>query len=362
MALTAAEEALVRELIAENPELLSLAANEATIISKLGATKKNLSELAAALSLNDTDLAFVRQGTSDKSVAVSVLKAYAQSGIDLSLYLPKAGGSMTGLLKFAAGSNIASSGTVNLTTATGNTVHITGTTGISAWTMTAGQIMNVIFDGVLTLTHNATSNSLPGAANITTAAGDRATLYYDGTKTYVFAYLRADGTSVVSSGGNQRMLLTASQSTATGQVAYDFTGIPNWAKRVTVMFNGVSGSGTSVIQVQLGANAVETTGYVGYAFRFNGANLGGATGNTSGAPCQTATAGADKINGAMEFILMGSNVWAFKSLFDTNDGIAAQGGVGKKTLSGTLDRIRITTVNGMDTFDAGSVSLLIEGY
>ena len=198
MALTAAEEALVRELIAQNPELLSLAGNEATIISKLGATKKNLSQLAAALSLNDTDLAFVRQGSSDKSVALSVLKAYAQSGIDLSLYLPKSGGTMTGLLKFAAGSNIASSATVNLSTATGNTVHITGTAGINAWTMTDGQFMQVIFDGVLTLTHHATNNNLQGSANITTAAGDRAFLYYDGTTIYVFQYIRADGTPIVN--------------------------------------------------------------------------------------------------------------------------------------------------------------------
>lgn len=81
MALSAAEEALIRELIAENPQLLSLADNEATIISKLGATKKNLSELASAMSLNDTDLAFVRQGSSDKSVALSVLKAFAVAGV-----------------------------------------------------------------------------------------------------------------------------------------------------------------------------------------------------------------------------------------------------------------------------------------
>lgn len=81
MALTAAEEALVRELIAQNPELLSLAGNEATIISKLGASKKNLSQLAAALSLNDTDLLFTRQGTSDKSVTPLLLKGYAQDGM-----------------------------------------------------------------------------------------------------------------------------------------------------------------------------------------------------------------------------------------------------------------------------------------
>lgn len=95
MALTAAEEALVRELIAQNPELLSLAGNEATIISKLGATKKNLSQLAAALSLNDTDLAFVRQGTSDKSVVLSVLKAFVISGI------PAASATVQGIVELA---------------------------------------------------------------------------------------------------------------------------------------------------------------------------------------------------------------------------------------------------------------------
>lgn len=95
MALSAAEEALVRELIAENPQLLSLADNEATIISKLGATKKNLSELAAALSLNDTDLAFVRQGASDKSVALSVLKAFAVTGI------PAASETVSGIAELA---------------------------------------------------------------------------------------------------------------------------------------------------------------------------------------------------------------------------------------------------------------------
>ena len=95
MALTAAEEALVRELIAQNPELLSLAGNEATIISKLGATKKNLSQLAAALSLNDTDLLFTRQGTSDKSVALSVLKAFVVAGV------PAASETVSGIAEIA---------------------------------------------------------------------------------------------------------------------------------------------------------------------------------------------------------------------------------------------------------------------
>jgi len=35
-------------------------------------------------------------------------------------------------------------------------------------------------------------------------------------------------------------------------------------------------------------------------------------------------------------------------------------GAGTKTISGVLDRIRLTTVNGTDTFDAGSVNILYE--
>ena len=254
MALSAAEEALVRELIAENPQLLSLADNEATIISKLGATKKNLSELAAALSLNDTDLAFVRQGSSDKSVALSVLKAFAQSGIDLSLYLPKSGGTMTGLLKFAAGTNIASAATVNLSTATGNTVHITGTTGISAWTMTSGQVMDVIFDGVLTLTHHDTNNNLPSAANITTAAGDRARLFYDGTTVYCLNYTRADGTALVagvaSQGGNAGKYLTTNGSVTSWELP--LVGVLAGGVGSTVMAARITTTATTSIRADFG--------------------------------------------------------------------------------------------------------------
>lgn len=110
--------------------------------------------------------------------------------------LAKAGGVMTGLLTLAKGANIVSASTVNLSTATGNTVTITGTTGISAWTMTSGQVMDVIFAAALTLTHHATTNNLPGTGNITTAAGDRARYYYDGTTVYCLSYTKASGAAI----------------------------------------------------------------------------------------------------------------------------------------------------------------------
>ena len=107
------------------------------------------------------------------------------------------------------GANIASASTINLNTATGNRVHITGTTTITAVTLTRGP-RTVIFDDVLTLTHHATTNNLPGAVNITTAAGDRAIYESDGTTVFCVNYIKASGQTVV--GGSS---ITSTGSTIT---------------------------------------------------------------------------------------------------------------------------------------------------
>jgi hypothetical protein len=119
----------------------------------------------------------------------------------LASYLPLAGGTMTGALNEAAGSNVASAGTVNLTTATGNLVHITGTTTITAITLAAGAERTVVFDGALTLTHGA-SLLLPTAASIVTVANDCAIFRGEAAGVVrCIAYSRYDGTQVSPAGG-----------------------------------------------------------------------------------------------------------------------------------------------------------------
>lgn len=103
---------------------------------------------------------------------------------------------LLGAIGFKKGADIASAATLDLSTATGNLVHITGTTTITAVTLNTGQYRQVIFDGILTLTHHATNNNLPGAANIITAAGDRAVYWSDGTTVYVTEYQRASGAAL----------------------------------------------------------------------------------------------------------------------------------------------------------------------
>ncbi len=78
-----------------------------------------------------------------------------------------------GAFNTAQGADIASASTINLDTATGNTVDVTGTTTITAITLSAGRHRYVRFTGALTLTNGA-SLVLPTAANIVTVSGDYA--------------------------------------------------------------------------------------------------------------------------------------------------------------------------------------------
>jgi hypothetical protein len=96
---------------------------------------------------------------------------------------------LLGAMDWVKGADVASAATTNLTTATGNAVHVTGTTTITAITLGSGLWRLVIFDGALTLTHHTTNNNLPGAANITTVAGDRALYWSDGTTVYCVLYV-----------------------------------------------------------------------------------------------------------------------------------------------------------------------------
>lgn len=97
------------------------------------------------------------------------------------------------------GADIASATTTNLANATGWSLDITGTTTITGFgTVDAGQLFILRFTGALTLTHNASSLILPGAANITTAAGDIAWMKSEGSGNWrCVSYQRSAGIPVV---------------------------------------------------------------------------------------------------------------------------------------------------------------------
>lgn len=169
----------------------SLNVSLAAIISQYSGTSTPTTTVAYMLWADTTTGLLKQRDSSNATWIVIGTMGAAYLGL-----LSLAGGQMTGALNEALGSPIASAATVNLTAATGNGVHVTGTTAITAVTLGAGMHRTVVFDGILTLTHHATNNNLPGAANITTAVGDRALYWSDGTTVYCLAYLRADGSIV----------------------------------------------------------------------------------------------------------------------------------------------------------------------
>ena len=144
---------------------------------------------------------------------------------------------------------------------------------------------------------------------------------------------------------------------STSGTSIDFTGIPSWVERITVMFAGVSTNGSSAVIIQLGdSGGVETTGYLGSAVNAgNAASL-----QTTGLAVNNALAAASVFHGFYTINYIGSNVWAGSGQTGFSNSAALGQGAGSKTLSDTLDRIRITTVNGTDTFDAGSINILYE--
>ena len=153
-------------------------------------------------------------------------------------------------------------------------------------------------------------------------------------------------------------LVSFSPVTVSG-TSVDFTNIPSWARRITVMLNGVSTSGTSLIQLQLGTSGgVQTTGYTGVGWMANTLNAASSNGLLIHGT-MTAAYLVDGV-GVLTCVNSSTGTWAFSIV--SSGGLSGTGSIGSgaKTLSGTLDRIRFTTVNGTDTFDAGTVNVFYE--
>ena len=162
-----------------------------------------------------------------------------------------------------------------------------------------------------------------------------------------------------NSGAVYDSLQRATAVTASG-TSVDFTGIPSWVKRITVMFSGVSTGGTALVAVQLGdSGGIENTGYTGNVSTVQNSAATISTALSSAFVLAAANAASSIYDGIATITNISGNNWAFQSVTGAaNNQIGTCGG--SKTLSGTLDRLRITTGNGTDTFDAGTINIIYE--
>lgn len=172
--------------------------------------------------------------------------------------------------------------------------------------------------------------------------------------------LQLSGTSGVLD--NSGAFIAGTAVASTSGTSIDFTSIPSWVKRVTVMFSGVSTNGSSFPLIQIGSGSPATTGYVA-----TGTHLTSGAGSTA----FTTGFGIDQVGdagvifqGLMTICLLNSstNLWVASGVVGAVAPSYTQTApfAGTKALSGVLDRVRITTVNGTDTFDSGSINILYE--
>lgn len=159
----------------------------------------------------------------------------------------------------------------------------------------------------------------------------------------------------------QASVLAAVQATTSGTTK-DFTSIPAWVKKITVIvagFSHASGSNAGPI-VQIGSGSFDTTGYTSAASVVLNASTTSAAGLTTGLQLSTGVTAASVIDSLVYTLVhVGGNLWVGAGSGASNATVATYQSGGKRQLAGVLDRLRFTT-DIAATMDAGSVTVIYE--
>jgi len=246
-------------------------------------------------------------------------------------------------------------GTFNSTTGTIGTINSTTGTITNLSTTLAGDF--TISQGTGTLGTTAVTAGSYGSVSaipfITVDAKGRITSATTGT----FSTTPADGS--ITPAKLSQPFTSATVTASTSGTAIDFTSIPSWAKRVSVLFNKVGITGTSNMLVQLGTSGgIQATNYEAQASVVNASVA--TLNSTTGFPIRNVEAAA-RISGIMTIATLGSNLWVMSGTLTVIGGVASVEMVaGVIQLSGVLDKVRINAL-AAETFDEGSLNIMYEG-
>ena len=259
----------------------------------------------------------------------------------------------TGALSVSAGTGIsvnATTGNITVTNAgvtsaaAGTGISVSGSTGGVTFTNTGVTSLTAGTGISLSGSTGGVTVSITGGGFPIPSAIGQIPFSTDGS-TYTATQKITQGTAVASTSGT----------------SIDFTSIPSWVKRVTVMFAGVSTSATSPVQIQLGTSGGPTTsGYLGTVYGLGASGV--LTAYSAGflVDASSTAAAASIRHGQFIFDLVTGNTWVGSGTVGLSNANYFATGAGAIALSGALDRVRITTVGGTDTFDAGSINILYE--
>lgn len=275
-------------------------------------------------------------------------------------------GTVTTVTGTPANLAIASTDSFGLVTASGNqriailAINNAGTIELAAASLFGSQSLDET--GVITTVTAATTGTQIKSATARTNVAYRVIGFVDATFTTGTGW--GSLTVVQGQGGVNLIRQTAinlgTSVASTSGTSIDFTGIPSWVNRITVMFRGVSLSGSSYYLVQVGSGTFQTSGYESASGVNAGGNVNDVITSASGFIIRNSAGASALTRGAMVLSRITGNTWVSShSLADRASVTASQGG-GDVALSGALDRVRITTVNGTDTFDAGTINIAWE--
>lgn len=251
---------------------------------------------------------------------------------------------------FYEGSAVAAAATTDIWATDGDTLHITGTTGITSLgtAPNVGARKTLIFDGIVTLTNSA-NLALPGGVNYTTAAGDVLEVYADTTTQLDVRVHKKDGLATITISETTR----ETAITTTSGTAHEYTSIASGVDEIILMLSGVSLSGIDSLLIQIGdAGGYETSGYVGVV-QESSTNTAFSIGFLLDKLGASAT-----WSGAITLHRLDGNEWVARSMIAQSVASSVEKAAGVKTLTAELDRIRIT-VTGSNTFSTGTISALI---
>lgn len=273
------------------------------------------------LRVNSTGVLILGSGEATSTVSGNILRASSGSGTDV----------VGGNLEITSGNGTGTGGS-------GNIIFKTADVGASS---------------------GSTANSMTQRLLITKKGGFS---FGSGSTSYgtTGQVLKSNGDAPPSFGS---AITQATSQTASGS-SVNFTDIPSWVKKITVMLVGVSTAAAGVARIQLGiSSGLVTTGYAGGQLTFTGgATPVIAAGSLGTAPqgigSFSTTDGASIIHGSFVITNVTGNTWsASGSVYRSGDSMGHLTN-GNIALSGTLDRLSIVATTS--TFDAGTINILYE--
>jgi len=244
----------------------------------------------------------------------------------------------------------------DITSITGLTTPLTTAQGGTGTASTTFANLTTNVTGTLPVANGGTGATTLTSGSVIVGAGTSTPTFVAPTTTGNCLFT-TDGTTWSST---PKITSATAQATTSGTTV-DFTSIPSWVKRITVMFGGVSTSGTNDYLIQLGTSGgVVATGYSATAGRLGNGGTAYLT-FTTGFPCVYNPTASYTYTGTIVITNITGNTWiGLATIVPSSTGGQITIGSGSIALGATLDRVRLTTVNGTDTFDAGSINIIYE--